>query len=131
MRTLTCSKMKAAIEQILRSYNLLEAFQAGPEFAVRIKNDPYMPLTIECHDSQITVTHYLRENADLIPDPDMEFKRFDDNSWCPVAIQFASGHYRRAMHGPQEFRDQIKFSELWARNLIAQGFCSGEAERID
>lgn len=130
MRTLTCSKMKSAIERILCSHGMLEEFQRNPEFAVRIKNEPFQPLTIERHDSQITVTHYIKENGDMIPDPDMELKIMNDGSWCPVAIQFATGHYRRAMQSPQQFRDQISFSTMWAKNLISQRFDSGVAEKI-
>jgi hypothetical protein len=130
MPTLTCSQMKSAIERILRSHGMLEEFLQNPEFAVRIKNEPFQPLTIERHDSQITVTHYFKQNGDMICDPDMEFKLMDDGSWCPIAIQFATGHYRRAMQGPQQFRDQTSFSTMWAKNLISQRFDSGLAEKI-
>lgn len=139
MRTLTCSQMKSAIERILRSHELLEDFQRNSEFAVRIKNGPYLPLTIERHESRITITHYFVQNGDLVPDPDMELEQLADGSWYPVAIQFATGHYRRAMEiregkrfvNPREIREQVQFSRIWARNLIDQGFESGEAERID
>jgi hypothetical protein len=130
MRTLTCSRMKSAIEKILGSHGLLQEFQQNSEFTVRIKNEPYMPLSIERHDSQITVTHYFVQNGDMVCDPDMEFKQLEDGSWCPIAIQLATGHYRRAEQGPQQFRDQISFSSMWARNLVAQGFSSGEVERL-
>jgi hypothetical protein len=96
MRTLTCSKMKSAIEWILCSHGLLEEFGWNPDFAVRIKNGPYLPLSIERHESKITVTHYVIENGDMIPDPDMEFELLSDGSWYPVAIQFATGSYHRA-----------------------------------
>ena len=138
MRTLTCSRMKLVVERILASHGLLEEFQQNPEFAVRIQNEPYLPLTIERHDSEITVTHYFKQNGDLIPDPDMAFELLNDGSWYPVAIQFATGHYRRAMEirdgkrfvSPREVRDQICFSSMWAKNLEAQCFTTGTAERI-
>jgi hypothetical protein len=131
--------MKSAIEKILNAHGMLEEFQQNPEFAVRIKNGPYMPLTIERHDSQITVTHYLIENGDMILDPDMEFERLADGSWFPVAIQLVTGHYARAMEirdgrrfvNPRQVREQIQFSRMWARNLISQGFQSGTPERIN
>lgn len=139
MRTLHCSQMKSSIERILRSHALPEKFQQSPDFAVRVTNAPHLPLTIERHGSQITVTHFVSENGDLIPDPDMEFERIDDGSWYPVAIQFATGTYRRAMEvrdgkrfvNPREVHDQIQFSRMRARYLLAQGFASGEIEQID
>jgi hypothetical protein len=139
MRNLSCSKMKSAIEKILRGHGLLEEFREGSEFAVRIQNEPYLPLTIERHDSQITVTHYFVQNGDMVADPDMEFELVAGETWIPVAIQFATGHYRRAMEirdgkrfvNPREVREQIQFSRMWAQNLAIQNFASGQAERIN
>ena len=138
MRNLSCSQFKSTIERILGAHGLLQEFESNPEFAVRIKNDPYLPLAIERHGSEVTVTHYVTQNGDMIPDPDMAFERMADGSWYPVAIQFATGAYRRAMEvrdgkrfiNPREVRDQISFSRMWAKNLIAQRFISGQAERI-
>ena len=139
MKALTCSKMTAAIERILCSHDLLQEFMTSEDFAVRISNPPFMPLTIERHGKMVSVTHYFTQNGDLIPDPDMEFEIVADHVWSPVAIQFATGAYRRAMENrdgkrfvsAREIRDQISFSGMWARNLIQQGFQSGTAERID
>ena len=69
----------------------------------------------------------------------MEFEILSEHVWYPVAIQFAIGTFRRAMEirdgkkfiNPREVREQIKFSAMWARNLIDQGFDSGEVERIN
>ena len=69
MRTLNCSQMKSAIETILTSHGLIQEFQSNPEFAVRITNDPYLPLAIERHGSEVTVTHYIKENGDLLDSP--------------------------------------------------------------
>ena len=78
------------------------------------------------------------QQGGLIPDPDMAFELLTDGSWYPVAIQFVTGHYRRASEirdgkrfiNPREVRDQISFSRMWAKNLLAQHFASGKAERI-
>jgi hypothetical protein len=139
MRTLTCSKMTATIERILCAHGLLQEFLRSEDFAVRIKNKPFMPLTIERHGSRVTLTHYFSQNGDLIPDPDMEFEMLSEHIWYPVAIQFATGAYRRAMEirdgkkfvNPREVCEQIQFSRMWAQNLIDQGFQSGEVERIN
>jgi hypothetical protein len=139
MRTLTCSKMTAVIERILCSHDLLEDFMTSDDFAVRVTNPPFMPLTIERHANRVMLTHYFTQNGDVVPDPDMEFEIVADHIWSPVAIQFATGSYRRAMEirdgkrfvNPREIRDQIQFSNMWAKNLTGQGFSSGKAERID
>jgi hypothetical protein len=139
MRTLTSSAMTASIERILCSHNLLTEFMASDDFAVRISKPPFMPLTIERHGNRISLTHCFSQNGDLVADPDMEFEIIADHIWSPVAIQFATGHYRRAIEirdgkrfvNPREVREQIRFSGIWARNLIDQGYDSGEVERID
>ena len=138
MKISTCATMTAAIERILCAHNLLEEFTWSEEFAVRITNAPYMPLTIERQGRSVTITHYFEQNGDLIPDPDMEFEIIADHLWVPVAIQFATGHYRRAREtrdgqrfiNPREAQDQIKFSKMWAKNLVSQRFDSSKAEKI-
>ena len=139
MRNLNCPRMTATIERILCSHDLLQEFMNAEDFAVRIKNAPYMPLTIERHGAQVIVTHYFSQNGDLIADPDMEFEVIAEHVWSPVAIQFADDRYCRATESrdgrkflfPREMKRQIEFSGVWAKNLIAQGLQSGEAERIN
>ena len=76
--------MKTTIEKILASYGILEVFNASKDYSVKIENEPYLPLCIEKHGTKITVTHYLEQNGDLIPDPDMEFEILNDE-WSPVS----------------------------------------------
>lgn len=132
----TRTTMKSAIEQILISLGQLDAFAQSKHFALKIQNEPFMPLSIEKHDNIITVTHYYEQNGDLIPDPDMEFVDFGQNDWTPVAIQHATGHYFRAgenIGGTWRFNSKTmhflqSFSKLWARNLLDQGFKKGRVE---
>lgn len=121
--------MKAAIEKILAAHGILEAFQGNEDFSAKIENSPYLPLCIERHGTQVTVTHYIVQNGDLIPDPDMEFEILN-GEWAPVALQLAIGAYYRASEyregkrfiNPKQVRGQTKFARMWARNLISQGF---------
>ena len=107
-------------------------------FAVQISNPPFMPLTIERHGNRVMVTHYFAQNGDLVPDPDQEFEIVADHIWIPVAIQHSIGTYHRAIEirdgkryaNVREYRDQIQFSRMWARNLIRQGFDKGTLERL-
>ncbi len=121
--------MKTTIEKILTAHGIFEAFQSNDDFSAKIENGPYLPLCIEKHGTQITVTHYVEQNGDLIPDPDMEFEILN-GEWSPVALQLAIGTYYRASEyrdgkrfiNPKQIREQTKFARMWARNLISQGF---------
>lgn len=129
--------MKNAVEKILRSLGKLNDFQNGQEFHVRINNGPYMPLVIERHGSMATVSHYYEQNGDSVPDPDMEFRILPDGSWLPVAIQHNTGHYSRAIFEKdgkeyvriQALKELKSFARMWACNLLAQKFQSGQVVR--
>ena len=122
--------MKAVIEKIVFAHGRTNEFVQAESFHLRIKNAPFLPLVVERHGQQVTVTHYFEQNGDLISDPDMEFMITDSEEWLPVATQFATGHYRRAIFledgkklvNPKELRSQIQFANMWAKNLIKQGF---------
>ena len=88
--------MKSTIEVILAAKALLDAFNSNRHFAIKIENEPFMPLSIERHDEIVTVSHYFEQNGDLVPDPDMQFLILPANGmWIPLAIQYASGRYVR------------------------------------
>lgn len=124
------SRMKAAIEKIVSVHGKIDEFIQGEDFHLRIENPPFLPLVIERHGASASVTHYFEQNGDLIPDPDMEFTITNHEEWFPVATQFATGHYRRAIYfeddkkliSKNELRSQIQFANMWAKNLIEQGF---------
>ena len=125
--------MKTAIEKILAGLKLLEAFTSNEDYYVKIESSGYMPLSIEKHGSQISISHYFEQGGDLIADPDMSFEVIE-GEWSPVAIQHSTGHYFRAVEyrdgkkfvSPNQLRDQRKFAKMWARNLISQQFAKGK-----
>jgi hypothetical protein len=132
--------MKSAIEKILTAHGLLDAFRASQHYSVKLVSAGYMPLTIEKHDKQITVTHYYIQEGDLIPDPDVEFVDLGSDDWLPVAIQHATGHYCRAAEqaasgnwlvSKAAMRDLQSFVRMWARNLLNQGFAAAKVERAE
>ena len=54
----------------------------------KLDNAPgsFLPAVIEkIGPERFSVTHYVKENGDLVPDPDMEFVR-QDGGWYPVAL---------------------------------------------
>ena len=124
--------MKSAIEQILEAHGALEAFKTKPSFALKVHNEPFMPLSIERHGEIVTVTHYFEQHGDLVPDPDMEFLDLGHSDWIPIAIQHSTGHYVRAgdiEDGQWKFnarttRELESFSRMWARDLVTRGFCA-------
>jgi len=124
------SEMKNAITNILKKHKQLEKFQAAQEFHFRLEKENFLPLVIECHQNQVTVTHYREENGDLIADPDMEFLIGPDKEWYPVALQLWNGSYYRARWtedgreyvNPKQIREQLSFARMWANNLRDQGW---------
>jgi len=123
-------EMKSAISQILKKHSQLEKFNTAEDFHFRLEMDSFLPLVIEKHNKQITVTHYRSENGDQISDPDMEFVIGADGEWYPVALQMWDGSYFRARWSelgkqfvnPRQVREQLSFAKMWAFNLKTQGW---------
>ena len=121
--------MKTTIEKILTAHGILEAFNANEDYSVKIENEPFLALCIEKHKTQITITHYVESNGDLIADPDQELEIIN-GEWSPVALQLAIGAYYRASEyrdgkrfiNPRQMSEQRKFAKMWSKNLLAQGF---------
>lgn len=133
MNNLASKQMQKSIETILKALGVYDRFTAHNRAYVKVSREGYMPLSIEKFGSSISITHYFEQNGDLVPDPDMEFLLTGDG-WYPLAIQHSTGHYRRCVHEDErgnvfvdirERQDQKHFSDLWARNLLAQGFDKG------
>jgi hypothetical protein len=127
----TADDIKAATIKILRAHGLYDRFQEAEDFHARIMKPPFHPLTIERHGRQVIVAHYREQGDGMVPDPDMEFWISRDSAWEPVAAIFASGDFRTCMDGPldvdEEERAQlVSLASAWSRELLAQGFDSGE-----
>ena len=120
--------MQQAVLDILRRYDLDKAFNTATEFHIRIENPPYIPLVIERQGAIVSVAHYSELNGDLIRDPECTFRWPD---WVPTSItQDPVGRYEEVFsEGDGQvrvrvglLRDLKLFANLWARNLMAQGF---------
>jgi hypothetical protein len=120
--------MQQAVLDILRRYDLDKAFNSATEFHIRIENPPYMPLVIERQGGIVSVAHYSELNGDLIRDPECTFRWSD---WVPTSItQDPVGRYEEVFSERDGqvrvrvalLRDLKLFANLWARNLMAQGF---------
>ncbi len=123
-------EMKSVITRILKKHKQLEKFNTQADFHLRIEMENFLPLVIEKHQQQITITHYRNENGDLIADPDMEFLAGPDTEWYPVALQIWNGSYHRARFSEngkdyvnlRQVREQLSLAKMWAKNLKDQGW---------
>lgn len=129
------ANMQAAIEKILEAHNLLADYQASPEFYVKFTQPSFDPLVIERHGEQVVVGHYFIQNGDVMADPEIVF---DYATWIPLELtQHPVGVYRSKFH----YRDGVQYVdtrfdaavrpliELWANNLVHQGWTSADIER--
>lgn len=118
---------QTTIEHLLKSHNLLEAFQTQDHFHVRFNMPHFDRLVIERHGEMINVSHYFEQNCDLVPDPDVELHY---PSWIPNAITQALGYRRekfierdgKTFVDTRFHREVSSFLDLWARNIKAQGW---------
>ena len=103
------------------------------EAHVRLHLPGYERLTIEnIGRHQVSVAHYFEMNGDLVPDPDVVFFT-GGGVWAPIEITYSFGLYRRyatlnedatqlqVMDAANQ-ADLANFTELWAQNLIDQGW---------
>jgi hypothetical protein len=120
--------MQTAVLDILRRHGLDKAFNTATEFHLKVENPPFTPLVIERQGNIISVAHYGELNGDAIRDPELEFLF---PTWEPLSItQDPVGRYEevspvvngQAMNNPRLLRELRLFANLWARNLMAQGF---------
>jgi hypothetical protein len=93
----------------------------------------FMPVTVErLTSATFSITHYYKQNGDLVPDPDMMFLKGsagDQTVWTPVSIQHATGHYscsieierdRPVGYRPKVLADLVRFANMWMRNIADQ-----------
>lgn len=129
------ANMQTAIENILEAHNLLADYQASPEFYVKFTQPSFDPLVIERHGEQVVVGHYFIQNGDVMADPEIVF---DYATWTPLELtQHPMGVYRSKFH----YRDGVQYVDtrfdaavrplvqLWANNLVHQGWTSADIER--
>ena len=125
------------IEHLLKSHNLLEAFQTQEHFLVRFNMPHFDCLVIERHGEMISVSHYFEQNGDLVPDPDVELHY---PSWVPTAITQCMGYRREKFierdgkqYVDRRFHTEVSaFLSMWARNITAQGWTEkGQIHRDD
>ena len=125
-----------AIETILKAHDLLQAFQASPEFYVCFTMPGFDRLVIERQGSQVIVGHYFEQNGDLMSDPEVVF---DLETWAPLELtQSPMGVYRRKFierdgktYVDTRFDRGVRpLVRMWADNLLHQGWSNPERCKV-
>lgn len=132
--------MQKVIQAILQRHNLIDTFDTAADFHLRIENEPYLPLIIERHGSEVSVAHHFSQNGDSMRDPELTFAL---PGWLPTSItQDPVGRYACVDDLPQGSRqsrkagrqrarllaDLTSFARTWARNIQAQGFADEDVK---
>ena len=121
----------------------------GPDMAVRIISDGFMPLSVEDIGQtpdglrQVAISHYGEQNGDLMRDPEMvfAFQEIDGDPFAePVSFQndymgiyqevySYNGEGKRTHVHPRLKNELRSFASMWFRNLKHQGFLDKDATR--
>ena len=127
----TCPKMQAVVESLTARHDVnLEMIGAR----LRLDMPGFDRLCIErLTPMAVSVAHYFEVNGDLTPEPDIVFYTADTAGWIPIEIaqsltgwlQLVQGGFTSPLQtGTQkQVLDEVAdFAELWADNLVAQGW---------
>lgn len=104
----------------------IKEFASKPGNYKKLSSNGFMDLIVECiSENVISLTHYYRQNGDLIPDPDMTIRihygmaealTFQDYNSLK-RVYTGDGYYSPALK-----KDLNKFLDFWLTNLKRQGF---------
>lgn len=136
--------MCAVIRAILYWNGLAPAFDEAYDFHLRVRNEPWLPLVVERHGDEISVTRYVTQHGDQLRDSEMVFSRAEwgqlvngvFGAWVPKSvdpgglgraqltgeIKRQEGEPDRLLFSPPRMRKAVSFAAMWARNPKAQGF---------
>jgi hypothetical protein len=121
----------------------------GPDTAVRLRVDGYMPLSIEAIGTSadgnrlISICHYGEQNGDLMRDPEMVFELFvygEASAAEPLSFQndymglfqevYRYDESGKKTHVNTRLKAELKsFARTWFRNMREQGFFGPRAVR--
>ena len=114
------------IAQFLEQAGLAEAIMAASEFYLKIENAPYIPLTIERHNTELHFTHWLTDSSgDLFIDSEMTFQLNPSGHLTlkEVAVQ-------NALTGGELRSYDSNFARIFSRNILAQGFAQAAQKML-
>ena len=67
------TNMQKVVRHILYLNGMAHFFDDDEDFHLRLVNPPYLPLVIERHGDEVSITHYVEHNGDQLRDPEMVF----------------------------------------------------------
>ncbi|HLP98673.1 MAG TPA: DUF1249 domain-containing protein [Sideroxyarcus sp.] len=106
------------------------------------KVDGYMDLSLDILHKRstriiIALSHYYKQNGDMIPDPDMQIAVYP-NLELAEALAYQDSFCYREIYSDDKGTEDIKakkelndFLDQWLNNLIAQGHCIKADEAAD
>lgn len=105
----------------------IKEFASKPGNYRKFKSSGFMDLCVECVcEGIVSLTHYYEQNGDLVPDPDMEVRVYDNSA---EALTFQMNNIYQQVYTddgkrfyPALKRDLNKFLHFWLCNLEKQGF---------
>lgn len=106
------------VAKLLHEAGLASEILSGEDFHLKVKNEPFTPLSIERLGNELYLTHYLADYyGDLYIDSEMVFDVSSSGqlSLTQTAVQnpLTGGEYRH---------NDKKFGNLFSKNLLDQGF---------
>lgn len=102
---------KAGLKMLNKLVQLAEANNGH----IKLKNEPYMPLTVEIlGDNEVSLCHYGTQNGDLMCVPEVIFKLVEDGA--------TTTYYRNDYAGVERWVNCSKFANTWLKNIGDQGY---------
>lgn len=144
--------MARVIREIVRAAGVEQEYDTAREFSLVVKNGSWMDLHIESFPAgpigsgamydnldvggkrHVSVAHYFRQGDESIPDPELEMNELgypfvldQQKRWVThiIARDVDTG---RVMLNPRAKQSVMQFTNMWARNLRAQGFVQAAKE---
>ncbi len=121
-RVLPATGQRGAAEKnvatFLEQAGLAAAVMVDPEFYLKVPNEPFIPLAIERHDTDLHFIHWLTDSAgDLFIDSEMIFQldAMGRLTLLEVAVQ-------NALTGGELRGKDKSFAQLFSGNILEQGF---------
>jgi hypothetical protein len=107
------------VVKLLERSGLAEAIANAPDkvFHLRIENEPYIPLVVECHGEDLYLTHYRQQGGDTFIDTEMVLKLREDGK-----LQFQETAVIDPFRGGEHRAPDRAFAQMFSRNLLDQGF---------
>ena len=104
--------------------------------ALKLKSGGFMDLGVDkLGEDKIALSHYYKQNGDMVADPDMIIKIHKDLKMVE-AVTYQDSFGFRAVY-PEEGKVDLRakkdlnsFLGTWLRNLINQGFKAGVTNEI-